>query len=430
LKLKFPGNETCTNCHQHSAGKYDVPSHHHHAPGTEGAKCVNCHMPHTTYMDVDPRRDHSLRVPRPDLSVALGTPNACSQCHVEDRLTEIAEPRRDEFKSKEYSQWLLEAEQNGDDKIGTEGQSLSELIRKTDKWCDDACEKWYGADRKQPAHFAEAMVPLRRGDPDAAKAAIDLLRRNDDSTPVIAKATLLEELAMRGVRAAPLIAAEIADQPDQDPLLRSSAASVLAMANPSTAKSSLMRLLKDDSRLVRTSAARALLGSAAFGQLSPSERTQLDGVLKEVREEYMSTSDRAGSHMGWAGVCEQLERFGEAIEAYQTAIRVEPTSAGARSNYAALLERLAPQLPPGENAKFVTQAKKLRKEELPLLGRDAKLAPGIAAVQYRYGLALYLDGQMEPALEALQRAVELEPGNPDFRTAVELLKQKMDGPQQ
>ncbi|MCP5163684.1 MAG: hypothetical protein H6990_01310 [Pseudomonadales bacterium] len=38
-------------------------------------------MPETTYMGVDPRRDHSIRIPRPDLSAAMGTPNACTQCH-------------------------------------------------------------------------------------------------------------------------------------------------------------------------------------------------------------------------------------------------------------------------------------------------------------------------------------------------------------
>ena len=49
LQLKHPGNETCTSCHQHSAGKYDVPSHHHHVPGTAGAMCVDCHMPCLLY---------------------------------------------------------------------------------------------------------------------------------------------------------------------------------------------------------------------------------------------------------------------------------------------------------------------------------------------------------------------------------------------
>ena len=38
-------------------------------------------MPTRDYMVVDPRHDHSMRIPRPDLSVAIGTPNACNNCH-------------------------------------------------------------------------------------------------------------------------------------------------------------------------------------------------------------------------------------------------------------------------------------------------------------------------------------------------------------
>ena len=49
-------------------------------------------MPARTYMVVDPRRDHSLRVPRPDLSAALGTPNACTGCH-RDRPAQWAADR-------------------------------------------------------------------------------------------------------------------------------------------------------------------------------------------------------------------------------------------------------------------------------------------------------------------------------------------------
>ena len=36
-----------------------------------------------TYMLVDPRRDHSFRAPRPDLTVEYGTPNACDDCHAD-----------------------------------------------------------------------------------------------------------------------------------------------------------------------------------------------------------------------------------------------------------------------------------------------------------------------------------------------------------
>ncbi len=79
LKLKADGNAVCAQCHL--PAKYDAPSHTHHAIGTPGAACATCHMPTTTYMVVDPRHDHSMRIPRPDLSVQLGTPNACTNCH-------------------------------------------------------------------------------------------------------------------------------------------------------------------------------------------------------------------------------------------------------------------------------------------------------------------------------------------------------------
>ena len=79
LKLRASGNAVCTQCHQ--AQKYDALAHHHHQPSTPGAQCAACHMPTRTYMVIDERHDHSMRVPRPDLSLKLGTPNACGQCH-------------------------------------------------------------------------------------------------------------------------------------------------------------------------------------------------------------------------------------------------------------------------------------------------------------------------------------------------------------
>jgi predicted CXXCH cytochrome family protein len=89
-KLRVSGNALCTQCHN-SAGNPDFPSlrladydttkHHFHKAGTEGALCKSCHMIERVYMGVDGRRDHSFRVPRPDLSVAMGTPNACTDCH-------------------------------------------------------------------------------------------------------------------------------------------------------------------------------------------------------------------------------------------------------------------------------------------------------------------------------------------------------------
>ncbi|MBL8992018.1 MAG: hypothetical protein JNM63_01675, partial [Spirochaetia bacterium] len=79
-KTRAEGNHLCLRCHE--AARFDLTAHHHHPIASPGALCVNCHMPEKTYMVVHKRRDHSLRVPHPEISKALGTPNACSQCHV------------------------------------------------------------------------------------------------------------------------------------------------------------------------------------------------------------------------------------------------------------------------------------------------------------------------------------------------------------
>ncbi len=46
-------------------------------------------MPTNRYMGVDDRRDHSFKIPRPDLSSTFNTPNACVSCH-KDKSNEWA----------------------------------------------------------------------------------------------------------------------------------------------------------------------------------------------------------------------------------------------------------------------------------------------------------------------------------------------------
>ncbi|KDC47353.1 hypothetical protein DC53_21140, partial [Pseudoalteromonas fuliginea] len=72
-------NGLCLQCH--SASEYNKPEHHRHKEQSTGAQCVNCHMPTTRYMGVDDRRDHSFKIPRPNISIKYDTPNACVQCH-------------------------------------------------------------------------------------------------------------------------------------------------------------------------------------------------------------------------------------------------------------------------------------------------------------------------------------------------------------
>ncbi|MDX1638758.1 MAG: multiheme c-type cytochrome, partial [Balneolaceae bacterium] len=78
LKANVTDNTLCMQCHE---PRYNTRDHHFHEPNTESSQCINCHMPGRYYMEVDFRRDHSFRVPRPDLSARFGNPNACNDCH-------------------------------------------------------------------------------------------------------------------------------------------------------------------------------------------------------------------------------------------------------------------------------------------------------------------------------------------------------------
>ncbi|WP_374616145.1 multiheme c-type cytochrome, partial [Thauera aminoaromatica] len=89
-RLRAEGNALCTACHNPApdrgrfpglqAKDYDAPSHHFHRGGGAGSQCVDCHMPSRNYMVVHPRRDHAIRVPRPDLGARTGAPDACTGC--------------------------------------------------------------------------------------------------------------------------------------------------------------------------------------------------------------------------------------------------------------------------------------------------------------------------------------------------------------
>lgn len=72
-------NALCSQCHLPT--KFDTVSHTLHQPNTQGAKCIDCHMPYTTYMGVDNRRDHAFRVPNPWVAEALKSKDVCLDCH-------------------------------------------------------------------------------------------------------------------------------------------------------------------------------------------------------------------------------------------------------------------------------------------------------------------------------------------------------------
>jgi tetratricopeptide (TPR) repeat protein len=451
LRLRHPDNKLCTSCHAHPAGKYDGPGHHHHQPGTAGAQCVNCHMPATTYMAVDPRRDHSLRVPRPSLSVDLGTPNACTGCHLEvDRgRSKIAADKRREL--GEYANWLRARE--------TDAEVRGELER-LDRWSLAAAQRWWGEKPDDAKHYAYAFQAVRAGRADAERRLIEVA--NSRTTPSIVRASALDYLARFSSDESLAVAERLLASTDpqiqlgalerceaqigllEGQLDPAAGPERLAPAYRELARK-LAATLDAPARAVRHAAARVLIRIPApvRGEiLGPRQSERLDRVVDELIADQATNADRAGCHMLIALMHESRNQFAAAIAAYEMASRVEPNAVGPRGNLAALYDRLAEvaaargeaagirgdsvraEQIAGEGNRCRMEAKRLRSEELALHERDSRLAPHLLEPQYRYAMSLYMNQREADAERVLRAAVAAHPQAAQPLLALALLLQK------
>jgi predicted CXXCH cytochrome family protein len=421
-RLKFEGNKLCTSCHQHPAAKYDTLSHHQHT-ATEGTSCVECHMPETTYMEVDPRRDHSIRIPRPDLSVSLGTPNACSRCHME--RVKLPEARIKELHLKQYGDWVRAARDGAED--------VAEQLLELDRWCMENTRRWYGESKEELPHFAAVLSSARnRGEETDSLVRSMVVNRN---YPAIARATSISWLDSTRSRknAETLFNATR----DGSPQVREVAAIRLdghfsgSRAPYKELIKHVVPLLDDPSRNVRIAAVQPV-ARVPRHLLRASERTAFDSAFKELEQGLAVNNDRAAPYVSLGNIYQLLGDQGAAEKAFRKAIFVEPQYTGARANLAELLDQQAARIFQQMRSMTVGEARKreqemvtlrieveqLRKAELANFARDAGYAPGIPDLQYRYGLGLYRDGQMEEAEKYLVRAVDLEPGSVLYLAAV------------
>ncbi len=349
LKTRAAGNALCTRCH--AAGRYDRPSHHFHEPSSAGARCVECHMPSKTYMVVDPRRDHSLRIPRPDLSVDIGVPNACNGCHTD----------------------------------------------RSARWAADAVERWYGP-REGPPHFAVAIHGGRARDP-AAVAPLEALAR-DTTRPAIVRATAFSLLA--GYRRASIAAALRVGLADPEPLVRLGAlegiggidgtggldaAAVLALAYP---------LLKDPVTAVRVRAAR-LLVAVPRALMTPEQAAAVARGAGEYERVQRVNEDHAGSWDNLGDLYTLQGRADDAEAAYRTALALDSTDVVAPLNLADLLRALGRD-DLGEQ----------------VLRRALAVNPGAPELLHAIGLLRVRQGDVGGALDRLGRAAAGRPDNPRF----------------
>jgi predicted CXXCH cytochrome family protein len=283
-KLRAPGNQVCTQCHR--ASTYDNASHHFHAAGSPSGQCVACHMPDTTYMQIDPRHDHSLRIPRPDRSVTLGLPNACNRCHRE----------RD-------AQWTARA------------------MRER---------------RPNPVpgfqRFAEAFAADDRGDAGAADSLAAVF--GDSTEPVIVRASALARLARYRVSRTLESARVGADDPH--PLVRLAALQALEPFPPRDRVSAAVPLLGDTTRAVRQGAAW-VLAPLADSLRTPLQRRAYAAAAAEFVASQRYNADRAGNRLALAAFYAQEGRLDSATVEYEAALRLSPGMREARLGLAAVL---------------------------------------------------------------------------------------------
>lgn len=281
--LRRPGAQVCALCHAPAA--YDSASHHRHARRS-GADCVTCHMPARTYMGVDPRHDHSMRVPRPDLSVALGVPNACTDCHV----------NRDA------------------------------------RWADRQVRSWFGHAPLSYQRFAHAFA----ADDRDAPGATDSLARvaHDPTESVIARASALARLAGRPGPTALAAARRWIDDPNT--LVRLAALQILDAFPPDERVALAVPRLRDARRSVRQGAAWTLAPAAAT--LDGERRRQFDRAAAEFVASQRYNADQPDHRLTLGAFYWQLGHLDSAAAEFRAAIRLAPRFAQAYVDLAALLE--------------------------------------------------------------------------------------------
>jgi tetratricopeptide (TPR) repeat protein len=338
-------------------------------------------------MVVDPRRDHGLRVPRPDLAVSLGVPDACSGCH----------------------------------------------RARSARWAADAVRRWYGRDARGLQSFAQAFHDADAGRP--AVAALAALA-SDDGQPAIARASALARLAGRTEPA--VLAAAAAGARAPSPLVRLAAASVAGSLPPRSRVELAGPLLADPLRAIRVEAAGALAG-ISLDALGPGGRAAWSRAADEYVVAQRYAADRPESRTNLGTFYARLGRLDEAQAEFVAATRLDPAYIPAYVNAADACRALGRDADamrwleeglaaaPGSAAlHHALGLAQIREHEqaaaLGSLERAARLEPGNARYAYVYAVALSSAGRASEAIRTLERAAARWPADRDVLLALAALR--------
>lgn len=387
--LKMPlGNAVCASCHR--ADHFDTPAHHFHAAESAGSLCVACHAPSKNYMVIHARHDHSFRIPRPDLTLKIGVPNACNQCHAD-----------------QSAQWAVEATLN-----------------------------WWGPMQAKEPHYGEVLAAAHRGLPGAERSLVGLI--HDDTQSALVRASAVALLGdLLGITLVPVGTAHptlVRALRNPEPMVRAAAIDSLRAINPADWVELITPLLNDDVRFVRIDAARAL-AAAPKDAMTAEQKAALRRGLVEYRQAQLVNADRAEAHLNLGALSVDLGQLDEAVREYKTAIRLSPHFSPAYVNLADLYRirqqddqaeralRAGLELSPNDaglhHALGLTLARRNRlAEAVSHLEKSVALAVDNARYTYVYGVALHSTGEAERAMDVLEGAHRRHPSNRDILIAL------------
>lgn len=335
-------------------------------------------------MLVDPRRDHSFKVPRPDLSEKLDTPNACTQCH-DDR---------------------------------------------SDNWAAAVLDQWLGREWRNRAEFATAFHQSR-SEGGRAGEQLMAIATNDDYASII-QATAYSEMANYISRdSLPTIRKGLKDT---DPLVRSSAVTALASAPPRLQFQLLPPWMGDPSKVVRLEISRIIAGLPEQW-LAPGQTEKRQELINEYISTQQLHADSAAGRINLGQFYLKLGYTAQAIGQFEQAINIEPrfdqayiplSSAYHRiNNHANEKGSLQKGLKANGTSGSLHQAMGLflvRQKQIDAaighLQQAAELLPDNPRFVYVYGVALYTKGDVSKAIQVLKRGSERFPDHRDIENAL------------
>lgn len=363
-KLKLPKETLCLQCHE--SNTYANKTHHQHKDDSTGAQCVNCHMPETTYMEIDPRRDHGFHIPRPDLALQLEVPDTCLSCH-EDKTSHWSLDKLNTWfpKTVKREEHKQEKDFSNVFHASTFAQSLSN-------------QEWLNV-TKELSRISQDInyAPIIRASALTRMSGV----LNNNSVVALARALKSKD---ENVRLGAVLALENSQEQS---------------GNRQTMDSIKWRMLSPllDDNVFGIRITVAFILTSQWQQLNSEQIKQLTPALNEYLQSQNFNSDRSFSHSNKGIVLSYQGKFEEAIKSFKQGINIDESFAQAYVNLSQVYRQL------GQNDKTISTLK-----------QGMTNSPDDSQIPFELAMAFIREKDKISASKFLAQATKLAPQNSHY----------------